>query len=199
MKYLSLIPLLFVASCASRPAPRVVVQPLLSPPAEPVEAVRYTEVIRAYHVGRYVDPNHPDVMHEHHPVYRVEAYSRWNLQPGHPCPAGVSPLNPPLDAAYSPPPTNDVVLAELNRQKDATERVMWEAFQLARSYDELQKVIKDMSVVAKNHRWMGARIANTERRVTEFEKELQKLTAPPAPTTNEVPAFNIEAPDAPSP
>ena len=48
-------------------------------------------------------------------------------------------------------PTNDVILAEINRQREATERVMSEAFRLARSYDELQKVIKEMDAVATNH------------------------------------------------
>jgi len=199
MKLLALIPLLFIASCASRPAPQITVKPLPSPAVDPLESVRYAEVIRAYHIGRYVDPNHPDVMYEQHPVYRVEAHTRWNLRPGNPCPPSVNPLNPPQDAAYSPQPTNDVVLAELNRQKDATERVMWEAFQLARSYDELQKVIKDMSSVAKNHVFMNARIVNTERRVVEFQKELEKLTAPPATSTNEVRSFSIEDPDPPKP
>jgi hypothetical protein len=199
MKTIALLPLLFIASCASRPAPQIVVKPLPSSAVEPLESVRYAELIRAYHIGRYVDPHHPDVMHEQHPVYRVEAHTRWNLKPGNPHPPGVSPLNPPNDAAYSPPPTNDVVLAELNRQKDATERVMWEAFQLARSYDELQKVIKDMTSVAKNHVFMNTRLVNAERRVAEFEKELQKLTAPLATPTNEVRSFAIEEPDPPKP
>jgi hypothetical protein len=199
MKLIALIPVLFIASCASRPTPQIVVKPLPSSAVEPVEPVRYAEVIRAYHIGRYVDPHHPDVMHEQHPLYRVEAHTRWNFKPGNPHPLGVSPLNPPKDAAYLPPPTNDVVLAELNRQKDATERVMWEAFQLARSYDELQKVIKDMTSVAKNHVFMNARLVNAEQRVAEFEKELQKLTAPLATPTNEVRSFAIEEPDPPKP
>ena len=87
----------------------------------------------------------------------------------------------------------------MNRQKEATERVMREASQLARSYEELQKVIRDMSVVAKNHAWMGGRILNAERRVGELEAELRKLNTPTAPTTNEVRSSTLEAPDAPKP
>jgi hypothetical protein len=196
MKYIALFPLLFIASCASRPVPRVVIKPLSPPADQPVESVRFTDVIRAYHIGRYVDPNHADLMHEQHPVFRVEAHSRWNLKPGEPyAPSNVL-LNPPRDAAFSPSPTNDMILAELNRQKDATERIMREASQLARSYEELQKVIRDMSVVANNHSWMGGRILSAERRVGELELELRKLNAPPAPTTNEVHSSSIEALDA---
>ena len=196
MKHLALIPLLVLTSCATRHKPELTIKPLASPAVEPVESVRYAEVIRPYHIGRYVDPNHPDLMHEQHPVFRVEAYSRWNLKPGDPSASVAGVLNPPADAAYSPPPTNDVVLSELNRQKDATERVMWEAFQLARSYDELQKVIKDMTAVAKNHSWLGTRVAIAERRVGDLEAELRKLNAPPTASTSEVHDFNTDAADA---
>jgi hypothetical protein len=131
MKYLTFALLLVFTSCASRPKPQVTVRPMPAPVVEPVDSVRFTEVIRAYHIGRYVDPNHPDVMHEQHPVFRVEAVSRWNLKPGDPCAPGAVLLNPPRDAAFSPPPANDAVVAEMNRQKDATERVMREARKLA--------------------------------------------------------------------
>jgi len=199
MKYLTLILLLVVTSCASRQKPQVTIKPPPPPAVESSEAVRYADMIRAYHIGRYVDPNHPDIIHELHPVFRVEARSRWNLKPGDPCTPGAVLLNPPEHAAFSPPPANDAIVAEMNRQKEATERVMREASQLARSYEELQKVIKDMSVVAKNHAWMGGRILNAERRVGELEAELRKITALPAPTTNEVRSSTIEAPDAPKP
>ena len=46
MKYLALIPLVFIASCASRP--QIVVRPAPPSAVEPVESVRYSEVIRAY-------------------------------------------------------------------------------------------------------------------------------------------------------
>jgi hypothetical protein len=63
-----------------------------------------------------------------------------------------------------------VILAEINRQREATERVMSEAFRLARSYDDLQKVIKEMGAVATNHITLNARLATAERRVVEFER-----------------------------
>jgi hypothetical protein len=45
-------------------------------------AVRYPEVLHAYHVGRYADPNDDLIMHEQHVVYRVEENTRWNFHPG---------------------------------------------------------------------------------------------------------------------
>lgn len=195
MKYLALIPLLFVASCASRP--QIVVRP--APPAavEPVEAVRYSEVVRAYHVGRYVDPNHPETMHEYHPVYRIETSARWNLHPG--SSAVTSLLNPPPDAAFAPPPTNDVLIAEMNRQREATARVMEQAARLVQSYVELQKVVGEMKNVARNNALLGARLTTTEQRVGEFGKELEKLSASPPPQTDDVSGLVPESPVPPKP
>lgn len=195
MKYLALIPLVFAASCASRP--QIVVRPLPQPAVEPVESVRYGEVVRAYHVGRYVDPHHPETMHEQHPVYRVEISARWNLRPGPLNTANL--LNPPPDAAFSPLPTNDALAAEMNRQREATARVMMEAATLAKSYAELQSVLHEMKNVARNNAAMNLRLATNELRVVNFEKELQKLSAVPPSATNDVPAFAPETPDAPKP
>ena len=195
MKYLALIPLVLVASCASRP--QLVVRPSPPPAVEPVEAVRYGEVVRAYHVGRYVDPNHPEAMHERHPVYRIEVSARWNLHPGALNTANL--LNPPPDAAFAPPPTNDVLVAEMNRQREATASVMQEAAKLAQSYGELQAVVVEMKNVARNSALLSVRLATNEQRVVEFGKELQKLSAAPSPTTNDVPAFAPESPDISKP
>ncbi len=195
MKYLSLIPLVFVASCASRP--QLAVRPAPPVAVAPTESLRYAEVVRAYHVGRQVDPNHPDMMAERHPVYRVEVSSRWNLHPGSPNAATL--LNPPPDAAFAPPPTNDVVVAEMNRQREATAQVMQQAARLAQSYQELQKVFGEMKTVAQNNALLNARLAAAEQRVTAFEREMQKLTASPSATTNDVPAISPESNDSPKP
>jgi hypothetical protein len=194
MKYLALIPLVLVASCASRP--RIVVRPLPLPIVEPIEAVRYGEVVRAYHVGRYVDPNHPETMQEQHPVYRVEVSARWNLHPGPENTANL--LNPPPDAAFAPPPTNDALVAEINRQREATARVMQEAGKLAQSYGELQGVFTEMKNVARTSAVLNQRFATNESRIVELERGLQKLSATlTTPATNDVPAFSSEPPNAP--
>jgi len=195
MKYLALIPLVFVASCASRP--QLVVRPLPPPAVEQIESVRYGEVVRAYHIGRYVDPNHPEMMHERHPVYRVEVSARWNLHPG---PLGTANLlNPPPDAAFVPSPTNDVLVAEMNRQRETTIRVMQEAGKLTQSYGELQSVLTEMKNVARNSVLLNQRFATNESRIVELERGLQKLSVTPPPTTNDVPAFSPEPSNTPKP
>lgn len=199
MKFLTLIPVLFLAACASHPRPNVAVRPLAPPTVKPVEAVRYADVIRPYHVGRYVDPNYPLVMHEQHPVYRVETSARWNLHPGpfSGPPSGF--LNASSNEAFSPPLTNDVVMAEMNRQREATAKVMSEASKLARSYDELQKIIQEMKTVAKNQVTLNVRLAEAEQRMNAVQKQLEHLLTSTPPLTNNFSAFASEQGDIPRP
>jgi hypothetical protein len=187
MKYIALIPLLLVSSCASR---QVLVRPIPPGQIEPVGSVRYAEVVRAYHVGRYVDPNHPETINEEHPVYRLEASARWNLHPN--TPVGVV-LNPPPDAAFAPPPVNDVIVVELNHQREITKQVMQEAVRLAASYQQLQPVITEMKNVAQNNALLHAQLVGAEERLLKLEHEFEKATVSPSSSTNEIP----ESTDAP--
>ena len=111
---LYLIPLLFLTACST--APKLTLRPQQPPATMEDSAIRYPEVVRAYHVGRYVDPNDDLVMHEQHVVYRVEENTRWNFHPGPD--DGIVPALPPAhDAAFAPPPVNDAILAEVNSQR----------------------------------------------------------------------------------
>lgn len=188
MKFLILIPLVFVAACASHP--QVAVRPLAPPAVEPIENVRYDEVVRAYHVGRYVDPSYPETMHERHPVYRVETSARWNLHPGGT--GTINLLNPPPDAAFSPPLTDDALVAEMNRQREATARVMREATRLAESYGTLHGILSEMKGVIQNGELLQRRFATNESRIEELERTLESFAAESRSATNEVPSFAPE-------
>ncbi|MBO4632799.1 MAG: hypothetical protein J5858_12820, partial [Lentisphaeria bacterium] len=50
-------------------------------PADDQNKIRSSPVMRAYAIGRYVDPNRKSVMHEQHTIYREEQSPRWNLIP----------------------------------------------------------------------------------------------------------------------
>jgi hypothetical protein len=76
---------------------------------------------------------------------------------------------------------------------------MQQAVRLAQSYNELQKIFVEMKKVARDNAVLGARLANTEHRVAGFEQELQKITAAPSLSTNDVPAFSPDPPDSPKP
>lgn len=105
------------AGCANLQTKPVAAAPPPALPAVPVapvsgtdldqtnaEKVRVGESLKAYPVGRYVDPRDPDLMHEAHVVYRREAGASWNLNPNAPT---VVPLGPTLavaDPAKTPAP-----------------------------------------------------------------------------------------------
>lgn len=185
MKYIAIIPVLFITSCASHPRPHIVVKPASPSPLKSDDAVRYDEVVRPYYVGRYVDPNHPDVMAEQHAVYRVEVSAHWNLHPGQGSSLGL--LNPPPNAAFSPRPANDAIVAEVNQQREFTERVLQEAGQLSQSYQELQKVISNMTTVVSNSAAFNARLTASEQHIRQMEQEIHQMAAATS-NTNQIPS-----------
>lgn len=69
-----------------------------------VENVRVGESLKSYPVGRYVDPNDPNVMHEAHVVYRKEAGASWNLNPNAPTAVPLGPVIAVADPAKTPDP-----------------------------------------------------------------------------------------------
>ena len=85
-----------LAACASRNEPVVRVTPVSVPgttlPSEGIESVRYAEDIKAYSLGRYVDPNNPGIMHEAHTIYQVETTAKWNLHPNAPVSMPLGPV-----------------------------------------------------------------------------------------------------------
>ncbi|MGH7968515.1 MAG: hypothetical protein ACREIC_07305, partial [Limisphaerales bacterium] len=123
-KLILLIPLLFLPACATK-KPVVVRMPHSVPgttlPSEDIESVRYGENLKAYPVGRYVDPNNSLVMHEAHTVYRVETTSKWNLHPNGPASIPAGPVVGIIDPAHKESPVTAEVAAEVNRQKAATQ------------------------------------------------------------------------------
>ena len=123
-RILWLIPALALAGCETLPTPTA--KTPSPPPAEPAptpvagteldqnnsEKVRVSESLKAYPVGRLVDPNDPNVMHEAHTVYRREAGTNWNLNPNAPT---VVPLGPVL-AVADPAKTPNPLPAELEQK-----------------------------------------------------------------------------------
>ena len=115
MKMFYLVPLLFLSACST--TPKLVLRPQQLP-ATNADGIRYPEVLHAYHIGRYADPNDDALMHEQHVVYRVEENPRWDLHPGHaennpPAPGSralaspwpsVPPASPQSSAALPAPP-----------------------------------------------------------------------------------------------
>ena len=180
MKTLYLFPLLFLSACST--APRLVLTPQSPPPVTDNSAVRYPEIVRAYHVGRYADPNDDLVMHEQHVVYRVEENTRWDFRPGATCGSAFAMLPTPRDVAFSPAPVNEAILAEVNSQRLATGQIMLEARTLSAALAEFQTALRQ----TKTNMQQTAALRLT---VKDLQRRLDLLAAtPPPPTTPPVPA-----------
>ena len=184
MKTYYLIPLLFLSACSST-TPKLTLSPQQPPAVMNTDGIRYPEVLHAYHVGRYADPNDDLIMHEQHVVYRVEENTRWDFHPG---PAdGNLPALPPRDAAFAPAPVNDAILAEVNSQRLATTEIMMQARTLSTALAQFQTALSQ----TKTNLQETARLRAS---VNEIQKRLDAIAAaqvqPPAPaisTTNEPP------------
>jgi hypothetical protein len=113
--YLSLA--LLLAGCASSTNPVVDVDPAFLPQKqdnkEDIASVRAPEQVKAYPIGRYEDPNDPDVMHEGHTVYRAETSPEWNTAPNAPTSL---PLGPGEIATADPSQQHTALTAELEQR-----------------------------------------------------------------------------------
>jgi hypothetical protein len=167
MKFVYLIPLLLLTACASKKPVVVHMNRSVSGtiiPAEDAESVRYGENLKAYTVGRYVEPDNPLVMHERHTVYRVETTAKWNL---HPNPAVSVPMGPAtliVDPAHRDPPVNAEVISEVNRQKGMTQTLIAEQKRMEDSLKQLSGVIAaTQQTAAQNAQLKQESDANTKR------------------------------------
>ena len=184
MKTYQLIPLLFLTACTT--TPKLTLQPQPPPPAADNSAVRYPEIVNVYHVGRYVDPNDGLVMHEQHVVYRVEENTRWDFRPGVVCSSPTS--QTPRDAAFSPTPVNDAVLAEVNAQRLATVQVMLEARTLSAALAQFQAALQQAKTNLQETAVLRATVNTMRKQLDALETVQTQLPQPfIAPTTNEPP------------
>ncbi len=114
MKNLLLVPIIFLSGCSSTHQHPVALR--ATPVGRPVSSngLRSEDQLREYRFGRYVDARDPLVMHEGHPVYRVETSAHWDLRPNN-----KSSL-PRREIVQSPSVSaNDAVVAEVKRSINA--------------------------------------------------------------------------------
>ncbi|MBL9139290.1 MAG: hypothetical protein JNK85_25705 [Verrucomicrobiales bacterium] len=154
---------LAIAGCSCAQKARRDVAPVV-PPAPATVDLRYPERVAIYQLGRQVEPSNDGLMHEAHPVYRLESDPAWNLHPG----PGVvrTPGQSYADPASSPLPLQDDLRAELNRQRAETTRVMNEAGRLAEAYGELQKAL---AAIAESP------LVTLAPRLLQMEQRLERL------------------------
>jgi hypothetical protein len=187
MKIIYFVPLLLLTACSTNRPSALVLQPQQPPPTMDNSAVRYPEVVRAYHFGRYVDPNDDLVMHEQHVVYRIEENTRWNL---HSDTADSSPLlpAPSRNAAFSPTPVNDAILAEVNSQRLATAQIIAGSKILAATVEQLKNALHSARRNEQVLVQLQTEVDDLKKRLATLEAAPTPPTIPPISTTNEPPS-----------
>ena len=179
MKPYYLIPLLLLSACST--APKLTLHPQQTS-ATSADGVRYPEVLHAYHVGRYADPNDDLIMHEQHVVYRVEENTRWNFHPG---PAdGNLPASPSRDAAFVPAPVNDDILAEVNSQRLATTQIMLQARTLSAALAQFQAALQQTKTNLQETVILRASVNQMKQRLDALESAQVQSPAASLSTTN---------------
>ncbi len=181
-RIITFIPLILLSACASK-KPVVVKMPPAVPgtvltPAD-MESVRYGENLKAYQVGRYVDPNTDMVMHEAHTIYRVETTAKWNLHPDvYPYPPGSLPGGPVvgiIDPAHKDSPLTPEIVAEVDRQKVMSQALMADHQEMNQSLSQLSTVIPAMSQVVKENAVLKVRAKANEQRLEILEDEFRRI------------------------
>lgn len=178
MKAYLFIPLVFLTACV--PKPRVTVMnvvPARAKPTEGVESVRYSENIKAYPVGRYVDPSNSLVMHERHTVYRVETTAKWNLNPNAPVAVPLGPAVGLIDPARRNAPVNAEVLAEVNRQKAATQALLDQGARFDQTLSQLSGALQVTTQLGQQNRQLRDELTTAQKRLDALELELRKKQA----------------------
>lgn len=177
------MPFLLVA-CATKPA-RVVnmsarAVPGTTLPSDGIESVRYAENIKAYPLGRYVDPNNRRIMHEGHSIYRVETTAKWNLHPNEPVSVPLGPMQV-RDAARRTSPVGDEIVAELNQQKEATKAMMQGGQLVTQKLGELAGKFQQTQQIAAQNAQLKQEVDTTKQRLDALEEQLRvKPSATPA-------------------
>ncbi|MBL9207338.1 MAG: hypothetical protein JNN01_19820 [Opitutaceae bacterium] len=108
------------------------------------EKVRVGESLKAYPVGRYVDPHDPDVMHEAHVVYRREAGANWNLNPNAPTVVPLGPVLAVADPAKTPAPLPAELEQRMAEQNQLVASLIEQNEALTKELAKLGKEISEM-------------------------------------------------------
>ena len=182
MKLASLLSIsLFLAACATKPA-RVVdmgsrAVPGTTLPSQGVASVRYAENLKAYPLGRYVDPNNSRIMHEGHSIYRVESTAKWNLRPNAPVALPLGPAAHIRDSATQTSAVGNELMAELNRQKETTKAVIQGGQVVSQKLGELSGGLQQTQQMAAQNAQLKQEVSITKQRLDALEEQLR--TMPP--------------------
>ncbi len=174
MKQLLLLPLVLLAACATNAPKKITALPAV-PAGRPVSAdgLRSAEQLKQYRLGRYVDARDPLVMHEGHPVYRIETNARWDLRTGRgAAPRGQNTVQTPSASA------NDAVVAEVNKQRAATRAFTEQTAALNQKLSELGEAVGQTQEIAKQNLALKRDVAVLRENLNALDAQLRQRRSP---------------------
>ena len=181
---------ILLAACATKPVVHVTAAsvPGTTLPADSVESVRYAENIKSYSLGRYVDPADPLIMHEEHPIYRVETTAKWNLHPPtSPVLVSSGPITRIRDTAKTTVLQRDELAAELNRQKEITTAVIQNSQAMTHKLGEMASAVQQTKQMAADAVQLQKQIDAANQRLDLLEEQLRKKQGSDRSVTPAVP------------
>ena len=135
--------------------------------------LRTADQLSEYRLGRYVDRRDPLVMHEGHPVYRIESSARWDLRPNN-----KSSL-PRRDVVQTPNVSvNDAVVAEVNKQRAATRAFTEQTATLNQKLNSLGEVVGQTQEVAKQNLELKRDVAALREHLDALDSQLRERKPP---------------------
>ena len=169
MKQLFLIPIVFLTACASHAPRRIAVAPASAGAPVASDGLRTNEQLKEYRLGRYADARDPFVMHEGHPLYRVETSARWDLRPNN----GAS---SPRRNVVQPPSVsaNDAVVAEVNKQRAATRAFTEQTAALNQRLGELSQAVTQTQEIAKQNLELKRDVGTLREQLDALDSKLRE-------------------------
>ena len=168
MKKLLLLPIILLSACSSTHQHPSVFR------AKPVgrlvssNGLRTDDQLREYRLGRYVDGHDPLVMHEGHPVYRVETSAHWDLRPND----KASLLR--RDIVQSPSVSaNDAVVAEVNKQRAATQAFTEQTATLNQRLTDLGEAVAQTKEIAQQNLALKRDVTALREQVDTLQAQLR--------------------------
>jgi hypothetical protein len=157
MKPIRLIPILLFTACAAHTPGTRIGASTTQPIGHSISAatLRTPERLKEYRFGRYVDPRDLLVMHESHPVYRIETNAGWNLTPGS------TPVTSAHPTIVSTTAAHDALFAEINKQRAAARALADETAVTNQHLAQLSKILAN-----------GPNLAD---QITAFQKEIDGI------------------------
>lgn len=144
--------------------------------ARQMPSVRTPEIVKAYPVGRYTDPNYPDEMHERHTIYRREQSPKWNYLPDRPY---ALPMGPEV-ATSNPSPS---WYAKAESEVSSRQRAYAEALQ--EQNRAMKKRIEALQQEAGN-------VPDLEQEIDRLKRQTDEKRETPALPVEAEPARQIE-------